>query len=258
VTPEVVASSRDAAPVFPSFRVVTPVFEGSLGELAHALRTGRLAPEVLDVLALVESYLEFYRELRSNPELATETLPGLARIVELKLRLLLPRPPHAPDEDEAVPSPVLETVLALEAFEEAIGFLRSRREARARVLPVRAPRPEYPRRTRPLAPKLGRLAELATRHRAVEYFELATERLTLPAAMVRLRDGLRRLRRAALPALMGARDWPSLVVGFSAMLELVKEGVVRAEQREPYGEIWLEASTEDAEGRDLVGSADAR
>ncbi|WMT56259.1 hypothetical protein [Truepera radiovictrix] len=227
--------------------MVTPVFEGSVGELAHALRTGKLAPEALDVLALVESYLAFYSELRRDLEVATETLPALARIVELKLRLLLPRPPQTSDAGETVPSDVLETVLALEAFEEAVDFLRSRREAQARVLPARAPSPTYPRRTRPLAPKLSRLAEFATRHRAVAYFELAIERLTLPVAMARLRDGLRRLRRAPLVALMGARDWPTVVVGFSALLELVKEGEVRAEQGERYGEIWLEAASEATE-----------
>lgn len=245
----------------PGFRVVTPAFEGSLSELSHALRAGRLEPGDLDVLALVARYLEFYDGLRHDLELATETLPGLARIVELKLRLLLPGPPKAAEdgEDETL-GQTLEAVLALEAFDEAVHFLRRRREVQARVLPARAPRPDLPRRARPLAPKLGRLTELATRHRAVSYFELAVERLSLPSAMARLRSALQRLRRAPLPTLLEARDWPTLVVGFSAALELVKEGEVRAEQGERYGEIWLEVPTQapPVDSRELVGAADER
>ena len=213
-----------------------------LGELAHALRGGRLSPAETDVSALVQRYLDFYRRVSAyDLERATETLPGLARIIELKLRLLLPQPPKTPEEVE---EEVLETVLALEAFEEAILFLRERREVRRYLLPAQAPRPTYPRRARPLTRQLGRLTELASRHRAAHYFELAVERLTLTAAMTTLRAGLRRFGRGTLQALMEARDWPTLTVAFGAMLELVKEGEARAVQRSAY-EIELEPTRPD-------------
>ncbi len=225
-----------------TFRVETPSFSGTLGELAHALRGGRLSPAETDVSALVQRYLDFYRRVSAyDLERATETLPGLARIIELKLRLLLPQPPKTPEEVE---EEVLETVLALEAFEEAILFLRERREVRRYLLPAQAPRPTYPRRARPLTRQLGRLTELASRHRAAHYFELAVERLTLTAAMTTLRAGLRRFGRGTLQALMEARDWPTLTVAFGAMLELVKEGEARAVQRSAY-EIELEPTRPD-------------
>lgn len=220
----------------PPFRVETAAFTGTLGELSHALRTERVLPGALDVSALVRRYLAYYRErYKRNLEEATETLPGLARIVELKLRLLLPRPPKALEAEV-----VLETVLALEAFDEAIGFLRERREARRHLLPAQTPKPSYPRRVRPLSGTLGRLSELATRHRAAHYFELVSERLTLASALNILRDGLRRSGRGTLQTLMGARDWPTLTVAFGAMLELVKEGEVGAVQAATYEAIELE------------------
>ena len=217
--------------------VETPAFTGTLGELAHALRSERVAPGEVGVSGLVERYLEFYRGLAEHDlGRATETLPLLARIIELKVRLLLPQPPKTPDLER---EEVLETVLALEAFEDAIGFLRERRETRRHLLSAQAPRPPYPRRARPLGSKLGRLAELATRHRATHYFELAVERLTLASALEKLRDGLLRLGRGTLQTLMDARDWPTLTVAFGAMLEMVKEGEVEAEQRELYDDIVL-------------------
>lgn len=230
-------------PFPPAFRVETDTFTGTLGELAHALRTGRVVPGALDVSALVQRYLDFYRVVSGrNLEAATETLPGVARVIELKLRLLLPQPPKTPEAEQ---EEMLQTVLALEAFDDAIGFLRERREARRHLLAAQTPRPNYVRRRGPLTGSLGRLTELATRHRAAHYFELAIERLTLASAMTTLREGLRRWGRGTLETLMGARDWPTLTVAFGAMLEMVKEGEVRAKQAERYGEIRLEA----AEGR---------
>ncbi len=219
------------------FLVETTVFTGTLGELAHALRTERVAPGDLDVLGLVQHYLGFYQRVADHDlSRATETLPLLARIIELKVRLLLPQPPKTTElEREAV----LETVLALEAFEGAIGFLRERRETRRHLVSAQAPRPPYPRRARPLSTKLGRLAELATRHRATHYFELAVERLTLASALKRLRAGLERLGRGTLRGLMETSDWPTLTVAFGAMLELIKEGEAKAEQGAPYDEIVL-------------------
>ena len=76
------------------------------------------------------------------------------------------------------------------------------------------------------------------------YFELAVERLTLGAAMTRLRERLRRLGRGTLQTLMDARDWPTVTVAFGAMLELVKEGEVNAVQRSAY-EIELEPAHPD-------------
>lgn len=224
--------------VLAPFQVETPAFTGTLGELAHALRTGRVLPGELELAALVTRYLAHYRAVAERDlELATETLPTLARLVELKLRLLLPTPPQAAETEELVTA--LETVLALEVFEGAIGFLRERREERRHLLSARAERPPLPRRARPLAGKLDRLAELATLRRVTHYFELAVERLTLGAAMTRLRERLRRLGRGTLQTLMDARDWPTVTVAFSAMLELVKEGEVNAVQRSAH-EIELE------------------
>ena len=237
-TPEAFSESSD-------FVVLTPHFSGSLAELAGALRAGKLPPEALDVLALVRDYLVYYREVADgNLELATETLPGMARVVELKVRLLLPRPPK---EDEEVLEGVLEAVDLLAGLEEAITFLKDRREARRVLLSAHAPRPDLPRPERPLKVSADRLAELAARYRPGRYFELAVERLTVAAAMKSLRDVLERVRRGRLRDLLPEPDWPTLVVSFTAMLELVKQGEVRAAQGAPYGPIELELAVGEAE-----------
>lgn len=223
------------------FTANLPAFQGTLGELAHALRVGHLTPAQVDPLRLVQDYLAYYqRAAQTSLEAATEVLPLLSRIIELKLRLLLPQPPK---EDAAeVAEEVLDVVVMLEAFDDAIDFLRARREARRFILPAKAPRPDFPRRYKPLTSQLTKLADFASRHRLSHYFELVTERLTLSMALDALRQNLQRLKKGSFSVLVGRSDWEALSVAFGALLELVKEGEVLARQDGPYQEIGLEAT----------------
>ena len=232
------------------FTVNLPEFTGTLGELVHALRAERLTPAQVDLFKLVKLYLAHYRSLaEDNLDLATETLPLLARVIELKTRLLLPRPPKEDDED--VLEETLEAVMLLEAFEDAIAFLRQRRAERRFVMSAKAPRPSYTRRERPLKVKLERLSDIASRYRQTNYFELTRPRLTMAEAMGRLRDALRRVGRGLFRDLV-AEDWATRVVSFAGLLELVKEGEVRAEQPQPFGPIELSDVADAVQVRDVA------
>lgn len=215
-------------------------FEGTLSELAHALRRGVVAPEEVDLPALVRSYLEHFDSLSTHDlELASVALPNVAQVIELKLRMLLPRPPREEDEADGVLEEALEAVAILEELEEAIDFLRQRRDERRIVLPASTPRPEYPRKARPSRAGIDRLAQLATRYRSSGYFEMAVERLTIRGAISDLLASLRRWGRMMLHETPERPDWSRMTVFFAGMLELVREGRVRARQETPYAEIEL-------------------
>ena len=224
------------------FTVEQEHFRGTLGELAHALRGGALSPQRLDLYRLVRDYLTYFDEVaKRDLELATEALPKVAQVIELKVRLLLPRPARdaSIDEEEALEE-TLSAVALLEELEEAVQFLRLRREERRMVLPARAPRPDYPRPERPLNARPGDLARLAGRYRVGNYFELALERLTLAGAMRRVMAALRSVGRGWLFELAGADDWASRTVSFAALLELVRQGRARADQEAPFMPILVE------------------
>lgn len=226
----------------PAFTVEQEHFRGSLGELAQALRSGALAPRRVDLYRLVRDYLTYFDALAERDlELASEALPRVAQIIELKVRLLLPRPPRA-DGDEEVETldEALSAVALLEELEEAVQFLRLRREERRLVLPARAPRPEYPRPERPLRARPADLARLAGRYRVGNYFEVALERLTLAGAMRRMMGALRVAGRGWLFELADATDWSSRTIGFAALMELVRQGRARAEQEGAYAPILVE------------------
>ena len=223
------------------FLVDQAAYQGDLAGLARALRNGSLAPRELDLVALVEDALRWFEaEADRDLDLASAALPQLAQVVELKLRLLLPRPPRQDelfDDEEDDARQALEAVALLEELTSAIDFLRTRRFERAVIVPARTERPELPRARRPLAATVDRLAALAAAVRPGTYFELAFERLTLEDATRTLRAALGRVTRGGLRSLVPTRSWAERTVVFAALLELVREGRVRAAQAAPYEEI---------------------
>ena len=223
-------------------------FEGTLAELAHMLRTQRLAPSEVDLMVVVREVLARFEAFAERDlELATEALPAAAAVVELKARLLLPRPPRAADEDDAAERErALAAVAVLEALEEAIAELRERRERRRHLLPARASTPSYPRSPRPLGVPLARLAELAARLRPGRYFELVADRLTVTGAIARLLAWLRPGRRPFDDVLEDG-SWSTRTVYFAGALELVREGRCRLHQDAPFGPLEVEGTA--AEGR---------
>ena len=232
------------------FRVEQEHFSGSVAELAHALRSRSLPPERLDLYRLVKAYLEYLNAFAATDlELATEALPRVAQVLELKIRLLLPR---VASEDavgeEVLLEEALEAVMLLEELEGAIEFLRRRRLERRLVVPAKAPRPDYPRAVRPQSASPGDLARLAGRYRIGGYFELAIERSTIAGAVRDIVRALRSRLGGSLYALLGARTWEQRTVAFAAMLELVREGRLDARQDETYGDIHVS----------MVSSADER
>jgi segregation and condensation protein A len=230
------------------FFVQQAAFSGSLTELAHALHTRNVTPQQINVLELVQKYLVYFRQFADeNLDLASEALPMVARIIELKVRFLLPRPPKSEEEiEEAILKETLEAVVLLEELENAIEFLRQRRLERRIVLPASMPRPDYPRAERPIKIGLLRLAEMASRYNFANYFEMAIERITMATGMKRLMQGLRNFGRGKFSELVDSDDWEIVTVTFSGMLELFKEGKLRATQEEPYAPIEIELEAAEA------------
>lgn len=224
------------------FLVVQDAFQGRLSELAYALRTGDVASADIDLVELVRSFLAFFERVAARDlASASEALPQVAQIVELKIRLLLPHPPAAAEEEEPlVGEEVLRVVLELERFEGAVDFLRGRRDRRRLLLPARTEPPVYARPEPPVPISVGRLAGLASRFRLGAYFEVAVERFSLVEAMRQLARWLSGVGRGGFRELVGGRGWAVTTILFAGLLELIREGQVRARQAEPFGPIELE------------------
>lgn len=224
------------------FMVNQDGFQGSLSELAYAIRQQNISPRDLDVLKLVKDYLLYFDNIsKDNLNLASEALPMVARVLELKLRFMLPRPVLDDElEEEIVLEETLEVIGLLEELSDAISFLRKRRIERRVLISAKTAQPRYPRLERPIKIGLAKLAELASVYSFGSYFELALDRITMASAMKSIIKSLKRLRKAKLIELIEKPSWAVLSINFVAALELFKESKINLSQEKAYAEIELE------------------
>ncbi|WP_051935569.1 ScpA family protein [Deinococcus sp. YIM 77859] len=225
------------------FTVRLPVFEGTLADLASALRAGRVLPAAVPLLPLTREVLGWAQAQAGTLDAHPEALPALANVIALKARLLLPQPePEGPDPGDFADDlldDVVEGVEALAELDALVSFLAARRREREGLIPARPVALDLPRRERPGGParSLARLVKAARNAvRQVEVPLLARERLTLADALAALHAFGRRLRTFPFRGIP-AGDWGERTTYFAALLEGVKEGSFSAEQTETYGEI---------------------
>jgi segregation and condensation protein A len=224
--------------------VAGPGIEGTLAEIARALRLRHHSPYDVDVLALVRAVLARFHDLAATSvEEAAEVLPQAATVIAWKTRLLLPAAPRPADDLEAIErdrAQALAAIAELAALEGAIADLRARRERRALLLPARATPPDYPRRARPLRIAAATLADLAGKFAPRGYFEIRPEGTTIQGAIAHL---LRFLgRRRPFAEVIPDGSWSVRAVHFVAALELVRQGRCRLIQQEAFGPLDVEGA----------------
>ncbi len=237
----------------PSFRVLFKIddstnFDGTLIELASALRTKHVLPAQVPLLDIARKVLASFESVRNEFgvgfDAASEYLPQLAGVIELKTRYMLPRPPkqqsEEAEEEDAALEDVLAGVQALAQLEAAIQFLRQRRSERSQMIVAPSPEIIFPRRVKPLHKHLNALIAAARRKvRDISLEGLSFERLSLPQALERLREFASKLKKFFLRD-VPTQDWGERTVVFSAMLESVRMAELAATQTDSYGEIELE------------------
>lgn len=228
------------------YRVEQQAFSGTLAELLTELRSGRLQASQLDLLSLVRDWLAYFRAFSSRDlDTASESLPQMAQVLELKLRLLLPR--TTPETEEELLTEAVDTVSELADLENAITYLKNRREDRRLLLSARAELSgRLARRKRPQPVRPGALAQLAGRLRSASYFEVISDSFGFREALGHLRNLLRGRRQLSFREAAAGLAWPQVTVLFATVLELVRDGTTRAVQAEPFGDISL-SPVRDAE-----------
>ena len=233
----------------PEFALRLPAFEGPLDLLLHLIERRELHVTAVSLLEVTEQYLAHLRAGdRIDVARLAEFIAIGARLLLLKSRALLPRPPEEEDGAEEEDAEALVAALReYKRYRDIAGELRSRGDA-GRSYRREAPPPERP-------PGSGldgvEVEALAAVFRGVlERFaaEQASQAPPVPRERVRLRERIELLvarleeeRRLSFRRLLeGSRSRLQVVVDFLAVLELIKAGFVEATQSVPFGDIELE------------------
>jgi segregation and condensation protein A len=227
-----------------ALEVFLDTFEGPLDLLLYLIRKANVDVLEIPMARLTAQYLEYVEEMRKkNLELAAEYLVMAAMLMEIKSRMLLPRPAHAGNEE---PDPRAELVRRLLEYE--------RMKAAAQKLDA------LPQRDRDFSAVEVWIEQSIVRRLPqvhVQDLENAWRSLLARARLSRhhkvTRDELSvREHMSAIMRLLGGgafreftelfepwRGVAVLVVNFLAVLELAREGLIEVTQAQPFAPIYV-------------------
>ncbi len=227
-----------------ALEVFLETFEGPLDLLLYLIRKADI--DVLDIpmARLTEQYLEYVEAMRHrNLELAAEYLVMAAMLIEIKSRLLLPRPRGA-DASELDPrAELVRRLLEYERMKLAAQRL-DRLPQRGRdfvAVEVWVERSLVERLPNVNAGDLeSAWRSLLARARLRQHHRVAREELSVREHMTLI---LRRLAGGAFQEFTQLfepwRGVSVLVVSFLALLELAREGLIEITQAAPYAPIYV-------------------
>ncbi|HUO45000.1 MAG TPA: ScpA family protein [Burkholderiales bacterium] len=230
-----------------ALEVFLDTFEGPLDLLLYLIRQNNLDVLNIPMARLTAQYLEYVEVMRRRSlELAAEYLVMAAVLIEIKSRMLLPRPTAASDEESDPRAELVRRLLAYEQMKLAAQRLDALPQAGRDFELVQI---EIERAAGQALPDVNaedlRQAWLwlvqrasVSRHHRITRGELSVrEHMSLV---------LRRLREAGLlefTQLFAPEEGvPKLVVTFLAILELAREFLIEVTQQAPYAPIYLKAT----------------
>ena len=228
-----------------ALKIILEAFEGPLDLLLYLIRRENL--NILDIAMapLTRQYLDYVERLRaSNLELAAEYLVMAAMLIEIKSRMLLPRPPsQAQDEPDDPRAELVRRLLEYERMKQAAHALDAMpqvgRDVAAVAVWIERTVVERLPQVDPydLAEAWRRLlsrAKLAAHHRVTR------EELSVREHMSNILRRLRTHRMLEFSELFDpSRGVGVLVVTFLAVLELARETMLEITQAECFAPIYV-------------------
>jgi len=227
-----------------ALEIVLEAFEGPLDLLLYLIRKENLNILDIPMAPLTRQYLEYVEIMRSkNLELAAEYLVMAAMLMEIKSRLLLPRPPSVAAEEEDPRAELVRRLLEYEQMKKAAQGLDELPQAGRDVIAISV----WIERT--IAERLPNvnpqdLAEawrtLLHRARITRHHHISREELSVREHMSGILRALRERRVLEFSELFDVqRGVPVLVVTFLALLELARELLVEITQSENFAPIYV-------------------
>jgi segregation and condensation protein A len=227
-----------------ALEVFLDAFEGPLDLLLYLIRKQNL--DVLDIAMapLTRQYLEYVDAARAkNLELAADYLVMAAMLIEIKSRMLLPRPPSVAGEEEDPRAELVRRLLEYEQMKKAAHKLDELPQVGRDVMAVSVwiERTVIERMPDVNAQDLAEAwRSLLQRARLTAHHHVTKEQLSVREYMTII---LRQLNEAGLREFTElfdtGRGAPILVVTFIALLELVRESLVEITQSECFAPIYV-------------------
>ena len=228
-----------------SYTVRLPVFEGPLDLLLELIERAELDITKVALAQVTDQYLSYLRQLETkDPSDLASFLVVAARLLQIKSEALLPRPPEREPGEEDPGDALARQLLLYKRFKGAAQALAARSEAGWRTYLRRSPPPRADPHLDMGNVRLEDLRQALLQALAVMAVEVGlSESVTAGKVNIRQKirlifDALRRQGSMTFRALIRRADSRlEIVVSFLAVLELIKQRQVQAEQDELFGDI---------------------
>ncbi|MDF1513286.1 MAG: segregation/condensation protein A [Anaerolineae bacterium] len=237
----------------PTFEIHTPIFEGPLALLLHLIEKNELDITKVALAQVTDEFMSYVEAMRDNVNIAViaEFLSVAAQLILIKSKALLPKPPESariqPD-DQDIGDELIRQLRAYRQYKQAAAWLleRDRYDLRAYIHVGPPPRPQR------VSIDLGSvtcemLCEAAQSLLFPEDGPRPEEAIQRPRISITqqigvIRQNLMRLARVTFNRLLSRK--PTRVeaaVTLQAILELIKQRTIQAQQQEPFGDITISA-----------------
>lgn len=256
-TPHFINADRELGASYP---VSLPAFEGPLDLLLHLIERRELEISQISLMVVTEAYLQTIDQLEEiEPGALADFLVIASRLLLIKSRNLLPKPTVKDEDEEEDPGDALiRQLIEYRQFKEVANQLKARADAGLRAYVRSAPGPQLDKRL-----DMGGV-DMALLHRALQKAlqrmpsdppmpRVHTYPITVAEQIENVRNYIRdaqRLMRAQLrerpttpvsftELLSQSATRMEVIVTFLAVLELIKQRELLAEQDGMFGEIVL-------------------
>ncbi len=243
----------DLNPLGAGYPVSLPIFDGPIGLLLHLIEREELNITEVSLVAITDQYLRAIEVMQDvEPGALADFLVVAARLLYIKSRGLLPHPEDEEDEEESQSGGLIQQLLDYRRFRAATGELRLRASIGLRTSARLTP-PQLDRRLDLSALTIEKLADAAQRAlnnlpsepalpSVRSYPITVAEKIEAIRERIRGQWGRNGAAGSAVPfstLLSQSRSRPEVIVTFLAVLELIKQKEIAAEQEETFGEIML-------------------
>jgi len=230
------------------YQIKLEVFEGPLELLLHLLAKNKVDIYDIPIAEITEQYMAYLQTLQQfNIEVASEFLVMAATLLQIKSRMLLPKPPaeiSCEEDNEGDPrQQLVERLLAYQQFKEAALVLeqlylkRQRHYARPpQVFAKKMPLPQGLQVDDLLAAFSAVYERMATEYAMVAREEISVQEKIYDILLL-LQNNKSGLRFEQV--VFRSHSRAEVIAAFLAVLELTRLRRIRIEQRQLYGPIYL-------------------
>jgi segregation and condensation protein A len=237
------------------YQVDLDIFRGPLDLLLHLVKRQEVDISEIPIARVAEQFLEYLRVIELiDVERAGDFLVMAATLMEIKSRMLLPRSDDPVEETADPRADLVRQLLEYKKFKDAAIALEVQAERQLNRLarqPLELPAEpipaEQPLRRVELWDLVSAFGRLMRETLALQPQQIIVDQTPIHVYMEALLRRFESEARLAFSAVFTPPYTRGRLVGlFLAVLELIKNGQIAAEQAELFGEIWLYRLIESA------------